>query len=294
MVSQGKFIDREVATSSLGYHPTSMILTIKGMASTFRATTGGVLSFPRVKNSGAAYSKLVGVESSAPQTASIITLAVRYRQANYEAGDRIVGTSASSGIRLGTQSNSSPPRGFLNTSGTGTAAFLGDPPGTLTHTAVLTYDFNKTTASEVAKLVMDGVQQELSPTSTLSLLGTLKLNPRNVYLDLGVFALGSGLNLFDGEIEMIWSHYGLAGTYTPPDLSDPEVFKMFSADYIGAEGEGPLGFRPKYCFYGPVGEADGSEPNTWNANGGLLNRGSVQETGGTALIRQAGAYVVGS
>lgn len=291
VVSQGKFIDREVATSSLGYHPTSMTLTIKGMASTFQATTVGVLSFPRAKNSGVAYSKLLNFEPAGLQTASIITLAVRYRQATFNSAARIVGTAGSSGIRLGTTSNSAPPSGFLNTSGTGRANFMGDGPGASAHTAVLTYDFTKTTAAEVAKLVVDGNTKALDPSSTLSLAGTLKLSGGTVYADLGAFALGSGSNLFNGEIEMIWSHYGLAGTYTPPDFSDPEVFKMFSADYIGADGEGPLGFQPKYCFYGPVGAADGTEPDTWNASGGLLNRGSVP---GASLIRQAGTYVVGT
>src|SRR5574343_526455 len=83
--------------------------------------------------------------------------------------------------------------------------------------------------------------------------------------DIGLFgeADGGGV-LFDGRIEFLWMDWGNA-SYSLPDITDAAVRNKWTADNIGANGQGPTGSIPKVYY---TGNAAG-----WNA--GLANLGSL-------------------
>lgn len=91
---------------------------------------------------------------------------------------------------------------------------------------------------------------------------------------------------FPADFEFLYWDWGDASYITQPNLTDPaQQDKWLYDNIVPSDGSGPLGRAPKYFFHGLFGASDGSQANTLNAVGGLLNRGSIA---GAAMVKQAG------
>jgi hypothetical protein len=252
-----------------------------------------VSSFALVDNQGTAYSTIA--RPTAETGLRKFLIAVRFRPDTITAGANILSHDNASVYRLWFPTVTAlrfqligSPRCNLR------PAFTQDVVETVTH--FISLDLTNSTANQgcIWATDTDGVLLNNSPGTggtfdTRSVAGS-GTDYGSASLDLigsggffgntgtiGVFAEGDGGGTFlDGAIEFLWMDWGGAG-YTLPDITQPSVRNNWTADLIGANGQGPTGSTPKLYYTGNAAE--------WNA--GFNNLGSIT----AALTKGAGIYV---
>lgn len=140
--------------------------------------------------------------------------------------------------------------------------------------------------SDGVKLTIDGVPVAVSGTVHDTQNGARVLSIATFLANLGIMATGTGASIMDGRIKALAVTWGDA-TLSLPDISTEVAFNaLFDDAHIEAT------LATWKLFYatslpGAVGAPDGSTPNTWNATGGLDNRGTVPSK---PAVKQAGVF----
>lgn len=280
-VARDKFMRINTTTSSSGSTTVKPVLTINGYTFTFAATTQSTASFATADNQVTAWSKTGTTPTKTGIKRALI--AVRKKTDTIVSGANIFCDASASGCRLYAASSTTYRLQFVSGKLTYRTT-LG--PTTNWETHLIALDFTATTQEAVAQWYVDQgsgfVNVPIDPVnSTVDVTGTASLSLASQIFaggSLGVLAKPDGTGVLDGQIAYLFMHFGDA-TFTLPDITDPAVQNMFTADNINlTNGSGPLGFQPDFFWYGAGGAAD------WNA--GLANKGAQT----LSLTKQAGTY----
>lgn len=289
--STDKWIRLKCDAMTTGLTNRTATLTVDGTAMTWSITSASLLSYTKVDNQSAAYSDIIIPSQSG-------LLVDRMLIAAYMDIDAMVSTSR---LLTGTHATLNGQSFLLNFSATLATAQLGSSGAVarrrLTATPTLDtdqlwvwlLDLTKTDNNRMLWMVNDtlpavdniinGVHASVNIDNTMA-------------TPYRLFASVSAAQIMDIKPSMFYLDWGRSvDGYTLPDVSTlaarQTLFNSFQRDLIGATGNGPSGSQPKLCFYGAAGASDGSTADTWNATGGLTNRGSLS----TAAIKTAGTYV---
>lgn len=279
-VARGKAVRAGLTTVSGGSASRQVEFVMNGYPVTFAAKTAAVLSYALADNSGTAYSSTTVVPSDSGVRKMLI--AFHARPDVLTTNMNLFAMSTAAAFR--NYFASGQYRGIVGGTTIGNIRYTAPAAG-VTGLHIWAVDLTKTVAAEVIKIVASG--QQMTNAGSVDTSGTQSLSMANVLAGgLGLFGESDGQNvLFDGAFGMFYMAWGGAGMALP-DIYDPLVQDKFSRDLLETDVNGPLGAAPQFCWFGPVGATDGSEPNTWNATGGLLNRGSLV----APMIRRAGPY----
>jgi hypothetical protein len=302
-IDEGKFLKLQVTPASTGTTTTSYSVTIG--AETFSSTiqTAQLLSFPVVTNAASTVSKLAARPASETGMTKLL-VGIGCKIADTGSGKDFLGdnqvatftrfgmsTAQANRLQIAHKASSSQTMAdytLLQGFSTGVA-----------HTYVYAIDLTSTDQNKQFQFACDG-QQVLASAMTknsANLTGGLTFDPNVTFANMTVFGALNGTSIAGQEaanstLKFLWIHWW-NGSLAVPDLSDPSLFDLFTADNIGSNGQGVLGFAPKIFFLGGnAGATDGSTANSWNATGGLNNLGSgLNSTSGTlALVKQMGSY----
>lgn len=137
------------------------------------------------------------------------------------------------------------------------------------------------------KLTIDGEQFPITISTHNTLGQTRALVPATFLANLNIMGNTSvGNAILDGRVKAVAILVG-DETLTLPDISTKEAFDaLFDDEHVEATLAGWQFFYGTSAP-GDVGNSDGSNANTWNATGGLSNRGTLASK---PLIKKAGAY----
>ncbi|PZQ63364.1 MAG: hypothetical protein DI570_09230 [Phenylobacterium zucineum] len=289
-----KWVRLRCAAIGAGLTTRTCTLTIDGVPFTWSVTTASLLTYPKIDTASAAYSQAtiappsenidrIVVAFHGKFDASVIntriftnttnTLGLYWQQTTGGAQDFILGTSGNTVRRR--------PTGAIATGAENTHIILIDLTKADTDAFRFRYFVNKTLVTSYAQ--SSGAN---SVFNLNAMLGTI----------FRLFASAGG-GVIDAHPQMFYLHAGkssaLGGSMVmPPSTTEAEIdalWSSFQRDLIGADGSGPLGYAPLLCYYGEAGATDGSEANTWNATGGLTNRGTM-----TAPMVRQGATPYGN
>jgi hypothetical protein len=284
-VDEGLFINIRHTTPSLPSKTTITTVTIGGDANKFKTTTAESVPYVAADNQGVAYSRMV--PNNTENTIRKMIIAVRFDPTTLNYG---CGIFASGGEQI-SLTYQSPKRWrfqLLNGSSCRNTASIAPGYGDQLH--LIHIDATQSSGSLGLRWFVDGKEIKFHDSkvwNNATINSTTNLIMNNILNQLGLFDKGDGtLAAYSGKISMLYMDWG-GPTYQLPDISDPLYHDKFLPDNIGATGAGPTGSQPKLCFYGAIGNADGSTANSWNATAGLLNRGSFS----CAMIKQAGTYI---
>lgn len=290
-----KFVQVGHRTGAAGSTETTTTLTIGSQSFNFVSTTASTATFDEVDNQATAYSTIARPSSNEASLKKLLIVA-RFKIDTLATNANIMAHS-SGATRFWTPTTSSIR--FHLIAGTRVSlrpTFTPTTTGFVTH--FISMDFSNTNANEGCYWAtdVDGLLLNNSPGSsgvfdsrstagsgsdygawefqtntgtTTALFGTNG--------NWGLFGEGDGGGtLLDGRMAFFWCDWGTS-SYSLPDITDATVRNKWTADLIGANGEGPTGSTPKIYF---TGNAAG-----WNA--GLSNLGSLT----LALSKQAGTYI---
>jgi len=278
-VSRGKFARIHATTSTGGSTTVTATLTVNGTAFAFNITTQSVASFVTVDNQVTAFSTM---PTPSPTESGLkrFLIAVRAKHDNAPAAGACV-FSDNSGVTKLDLATATTYRFQLTSGAVLHKSNLAPATGSW-ETHLFAVDLTQTSAAAVSKWFADqgsGFANVPQVSSTIDTSGALSRTSVQLFAStLGLFGKPGGTNIIDGEMAFFWMHWGDA-TFTLPDISDPTVQNLFTADRINlTNGSGPLGFQPKLFFYGASGATD------WNA--GLANKGTESLT----MTKQAGTY----
>jgi hypothetical protein len=280
-------------TSASGSTTVTSTLTIGGYAFTFQSTTASSASFVTIDNGGTAYSSVARPTNET--TLRKFVMAVRFNADAITTNANILAHTAASVMRLWFPTTTAVRLQLLASTRVRLIP-VHTPVVGQARTHIITLDFTNTNAGQGCQWAtdVDGVLLNNNAGSggtfdTRSVAGsgtdygacTFDLTSSAGIFgssgSWGVFgeADGGGL-LFDGKIDFLWADWGGAG-YTLPDITNATIRNRWTADLIGANGQGPTGSTPKIYY---TGNAAG-----WNA--GLANLGTLT----LPLTKQAGTYV---
>jgi hypothetical protein len=292
-VNVGKFVQVRHTTSASGSTTVTSTLTIGGYAFTFQSTTASSASFVTIDNGGTAYSSVARPTNET--TLRKFVMAVRFNADAITTNANILAHTAASVMRLWFPTTTAVRLQLLASTRVRLIP-VHTPVVGQARTHIITLDFTNTNAGQGCQWAtdVDGVLLNNNAGSggtfdTRSVAGsgtdygacTFDLTSSAGIFgssgSWGVFgeADGGGL-LFDGKIDFLWADWGGAG-YTLPDITNATIRNRWTADLIGANGQGPTGSTPKIYY---TGNAAG-----WNA--GLANLGTLT----LPLTKQAGTYV---
>lgn len=293
-VAVGKFVQCRHPTSPNGSTTTTTTLTVGSQSFVFESTTVPTASFSVVDNQGTArslFNPRVG-ETGIRK----VLLAIRCKPDAIATNANIIAHTAATVQRLWFPSATTIR--YQCISSTRCALRPSLVPDLTTRTHLIALDFTNPNANEgcfwatdIDGVLLNGIPGSGgtydtrttagSGTDYGSFVATTNAAAATALFsttgDIGLFgeADGGGV-LFDGRMEFFWMDWGGA-SYSLPDITDAAVRNKFTADNIGANGQGPTGSIPK-LFY--TGNAAG-----WNA--GLTNLGSLS----VPLTLGAGTYI---
>lgn len=289
-----KFVQCRHTTAASGSTETHTTLTIGSQSFDFVSTTASTAVFIAVDNQATAYSAMARPGSNETAIKKIL-LACRFKIDTLVANANIM-ASLTAGTRFWTPTTGSMRYQLIGaTRANLRPTFTPTTTGFVTH--FISLDFSNTNANEGCYWAtdLDGVVLNNTPGSggtfdTRSVAGTgtdygaweaqtLTGTLTAMFGTSGSYGLfgesdGGGV-LLDGRIEFFWMDWGTA-SYTLPDITQASVRNQWTADLIGANGQGPTGSIPKIYYTGNA--------SAWNA--GLTNLGSLT----LPLTRQAGTY----
>lgn len=286
-VPKGKFVRAAVTTSATGSTTVSGTITLNGFPTVFSARTAAVLSYATADNQTTARSAAASPISTDTGIAKVL-MAVRFRADSIVVNGEIAANPGGTGFRMYHASNAANGLRFLlGTSGIISVRDAAVPAVGAMQTHLFAIDLTKTAQDEVLVWMKDSARTVIGTSPTVnSSGGTTRLNMASVLINgLGILSRPDGTTTMDGAIDMFYMDWGDAN-YVLPDITTSAVQDKFTRDLI-ANGTGPTGSTPKLCYFGPVGASDGSTSDTWNATGGLVNKGSIASK---PLIKQAGTY----
>jgi hypothetical protein len=277
-IDEGKFVELEVDASGDGSTLVQGDFAVRGYSNTFNVTTAAVTPFTAIDNQGARSTFSGNLTGTGGKR---IIVAIESKFDATTGTPRVVGNGA--GL------NHSVSSGKLRWQFVGSSTVRVDGPNidASWHRQLLNIQLDKTNAAEVVEWYIDDTL--VSPTGTINTTGTTSFNIGTILNNLGLFAAADGASLMDGQFRFLLIDVGDA-TMTMPDISNPAVRNSFTKENLADGGVDILGRQAKGVWFGDPGASDGSEANTFNASGGLLNKGSVS---GWTLTKQAGTYIAG-
>lgn len=282
VVSEGQYVELKRRSSLDASSTVTYGCTVGGQEYIKNITTESLVSFARIDNQAAAYSKVAAPPSEMSQRKLVVML-----QAKLDSFPNFSQLLAQGGVgnTFHIQSTFGKPRIRFVNSSTINAVLDGEADFSDWHNWYIAIDLTKTVATEVLTVYVDDVLQTFA--GTVVNTGTAVFNPNSVLADLGILAEGGdGGNLADGGVSALLMDWGPAA-YDISWFHNPAARRKFNAYEVGTQGEGVKGAAVKRLFHGPVGAVDGSDPNTWNAAAGLLNRGLISES----ALKMAGTYL---
>lgn len=289
-----KWIRLTCAAVTTGLTTVVATLNINGTEFTWRVTTAPELQYNRVDNGAAAYGD-INIPNGQMANADRVMIAFGLNIDEHVVPARLF-TGTGSGASILSFATGGIPSLDVGNSGTVLKRRPAAAPTLDTWQLwVLLIDLSTTDQAERLKWMVNTDLPTLNPSF---------MSGTGASVDMRQFWCGSGSNtlrmfadadanpIMDARFELaLWAHWGRsADGFTLPDVSTigarQALYNSFTRDLIGADGSGPLGVQPFLCFYGDTGASDGSEANTFNATGGLTNRGTIS----TALVKQAGTF----
>lgn len=290
-IDPGQFVKLSQSSSASNGQTTTATLNIGGQSFSWNVTTIAT-PFVIIDNGATARSSITPVSSDTG--IKKIALAFRMKPDTLVANANLLAEAAAGGLRVWTATTTLIRAAFFAS----TRAQL-RPTLTMNTTAkthMITLDFSNPNAGQGCywSTLEDGLLLNNTPGSggvfdTRTTVGSgtdygaftgtagVLFGGSN---DLGVFGEGDGGGvIFDGQFEMLWMGWGGAG-FVLPDITQSGVRSKFTADQIGANGQGPTGVQPQ-LFYAPVSVAEANDP------AGIPNKGSIASR---PLIKRAGTY----
>lgn len=291
-ITIGKFVQVRHTSGVAGSVVTSTVLTIGSDSATFSTVTEGVATFNSVDNQSTAYSRFAKTGLSDTGIRKVL-LVIRLKPDVVVQNANWIAETSGSAQRLYFPTTTAWRYQAITSNRVQLRPSLTPTTNAITH--FIAMDFTNVNAGEGAIWTTDstillnntvGTGGTFDTRTTAGsgddygeaafdasqLLGSLSNH-------IGLFAEGDGGGVIaDGAIEFFWMDWGDA-SYTLPDITDPVVKAKFTADNIGANGNGPTGSQPKIYYTGNAA--------AWNDAGGLANLGSLT----LPLIKQAGTYV---
>jgi hypothetical protein len=273
LIAPGKYL--RVGHTSAAGHAASVTTTLKlgGWDYSFTSSTSSAAQFLAVDNQGTAYSKIAAPPNEAGLKKALIAVRVR---PDVLAVNANVFADNSAGTRLYTPTTALWRFLFITSATVQHRTTTTIPQAGVWQTHLMAVDLTKTNAAEVSRWYIDGVNQAQAANSVIDVTGTATFTTNQLFgsaTGFGLFGEGDGGGvLLDGAMEFFLMRYG-DGDYVLPDISDPAVRNLFTADLIGEIGPS------SQLFY--TGDAAG-----WNA--GLANGGTLAAR---PLTKMAGDYV---
>jgi hypothetical protein len=271
--TRDKFVQPRHTTSGTGTTDTTTTLTFRSTyTATFVSTTASVLSFSLVDNGGVQYSNFSVGSLSGETGIRKVVIALRFKPDAVNSAANIFASTGAIAQRFWFPSTSAFRYQFQ---GTTRSLRPNITPTTNAQTHIITLDFTQAddTGCYWATLE-DGVILNNTPgsggsfttsggTASFSANGTGQMFVNDGAIGLFAESDGGG-GIFDGAFSYFYMHWGDAG-FTLPDITQSSVRNLFTADLIGANGEGPTGTTPKFYYTGNAA--------AWNA--GIANLGSL-------------------
>jgi hypothetical protein len=291
-----QFVQCRHTSAATGSTETHTTLTIGSHSFDFVSTTESTASFSLVDNQATAYSTIA--RPGADETGlKKLLLVCRFKADVLTAGSNIVAHTGAAALRIWLPSTSTIRcQAIASTRVSLRPSFTQTTTGFVTH--FISLDFSNTNANEGCFWATDadGVLLNSTPGSggsfdTRTTAGsgtdygafeaTLLTGLTNAIFatagTIGLFAeADGGGTLLDGRMAFFWMDWGTSA-YSLPDITDASVRNLWTADLIGANGQGPTGSTPKLYYTGNAA--------AWNA--GFNNLGSIT----AALTKGAGTYV---
>lgn len=289
-VDPGQYVQRRHTSSATNNATTSTNLTINGQVFPWAVATESATAYPLADNGNSAWSKVASPVATATGQRKFL-IAGGFLFDAVATNMRVFGVAGQVfNMFVGTG-------GVLRFSMINSTILTAIANFTITAGVycryAITVDFTKKDPSEVIKIVVNGELASLNfgtgtnDSTVDSQQGDRVLSLATLFSsDLGLFGYATGANLMDGQQDL-WLFDSGDGSYILPDIADPAVFGLLSPDILGANVTALTGALPRLCYFGPKGAGDGSEVDTWNATGGLPNRGGG---GVRPLIKQAGVF----
>lgn len=284
--TRDKFVQTQHSTPGTGVTDTTTTLTFRGLyTAEFTSTTASLASFTEVDNQATAYSTFSVSSLSGETGIRKVVLAVRFKPDAITANANIFCGANNAIQRLWFPTTTSIRYQFNGTTRQLRPSFT---PTTDWRTHIITLDF--TQADDTGcywATIEDGLLLNNNPGTGGDFTtggGTLSLSANGTNQmfgttgSIGCFADGLGANVFDGRMAFFYMHWG-DESFSLPDITQSSVRNLFTADLIGANGNGPTGTQPKFYFTGSLTD--------WNSGGGLANLGTLTSR---PLIKQTGTY----
>jgi hypothetical protein len=283
-VDLGKYVQVRHTTGSTGSTTITTTLSIGLQSFSFQSSTTPATSFSSVSNGGTAWSRMSNPANSTGNQ----KLLIAFRYAATANSGNILAHDAALTMRIWFPTTTTIRAHILSSATCNLRPFY-NPPLNSARTHIISLDFTSPVDSQGCFWAtdLDGVLLNNEPGSGgvfATIGGTRAFGISDLSSDLwgangsvGLFAEGDGGGgLLSGSFEFFWMDWGDA-TYTLPDITEASVRNLWTADNIGANGQGPTGSIPRIYY---TGNAAG-----WNA--GLSNLGSLT----LPLDKQAGTYV---